>query len=1448
MKRQKLKKVLAAALSAAMVVTGINLPTFQQIKAEETTVDTTVAVPLDAAAKADAISEPYYSSAEAVSSPKLSIPEEDWTDKKEIVYQEGISGVKNPGNFDMTFTLGIDEAGYQSLAAKEDNYLKIQGVVKLGAKWTWTQSEDIPYLTADKFTKAGDVYTTPVTIQFRDKDADDLMGIYIELVGTGFEGVATVSDLKLTEVKVAATTEQQIYSNDQSADQLVDFSTIQATDEEDWEKTIAQMDYDEKAAEKNAVAGEKIVVRAKVTAGKDLMESLEAEGSYIKVQSVVKTGDDWEWCQGDDYPYLDKAAFKENEDGTYTADIESKYSACKANLIQAVIFRFVGKVAKGTVNVSNVTIANIVSKDESLPAKDPTVVEDFEAYETGSDAGWKNETGWRYDGGDILPVVAENINGSKALKLNLDYSKNSAETWSEAKIKKDFPDGFDISAYNQITYDLIYPETLDNFKVKVYAENVEAKKAVIDKDVTPDTVETLDNGLKKASVVVKFSPTELPMTKLTIGTVGVSTKFIGDVYIDNITLSQNDPSKDFVEITSKVTETPAQADLTKMPTEVALADENASENTAALFSYLKGLSDNHQVLFGHQNDTHKSVRSEAKNGDVCDITGSISGLVGIDTLSLSGKEMGEASSDIAVEKAIEIGKKAAAEGAIITLSGHIPNMSTDKITQKADGSYEFVNCDFNETKDLSNNCSQEVLPGGKYNDRFNAYLDIIVKYAKGLGDIPVLFRPLHECDGGWFWWGSATTDPETYKALYRYVVDYLQANGVNNFLYVYSPGGPVLDTEKYLLRYPGDDYIDIMAFDYYDDYNSYPAEYSDEFFGNLEKTCTNLKTLADSRGKIAAISETGSRVMKKDGSDNEGILVKDNPFKGHNWYKQVGDIAAKTGMPYWMAWANFGDTNFYVPYKYNDTLGQEQINDFIDYYNDDASIFANGTNFYDKAAQTAVKNTTVKNAKGYLVNLFSKAVIKQPTTVLANVKNADKVQVLFENPTTGIKVLVDAQQLEPTASDVTKDTYAATLTAEDLEKLEKTDVGKVSLVADNKKLVTIDFISFNKDKDTLPKNVVDNFELYYGDNDYLNGTFSENSAAGCSSSFSIDSENKASGNYGGSFDFTLKSAGSEVWTGRMKSLPYTDYSEYNALTFWLKPDGKDKKTIIQLCANGEDFEVNVHDFIKTTDAKYVTIPFDQFVGKKSGKGKLDSKNLSKFAVWCNSTPGEETNLSSSIVFDDIQFVKADLSKLDVNADGYALTDKPVTTAVEVPAPATVTGVKSAAYTDSTIKLTWKAAKNATGYEVQRYNDKKKAYVTVAKTKSTSYTDKKLTASTGYKYRVRAYNSSKTGSFSSVVKAYTCPKKVTGLSAKATAKQVKISWKKQSGVSGYYVYRSTKKNGTYKQIAKVKGNSYTDKKVKKKTTYYYTVKAYKTVSGKTYTGAATSPKSVKTKSK
>ena len=76
--------------------------------------------------------------------------------------------------------------------------------------------------------------------------------------------------------------------------------------------------------------------------------------------------------------------------------------------------------------------------------------------------------------------------------------------------------------------------------------------------------------------------------------------------------------------------------------------------------------------------------------------------------------------------------------------------------------------------------------------------------------------------------------------------------------------------------------------------------------------------------------------------------------------------------------------------------------------------------------------------------------------------------------------------------------------------------------------------------------------------------------------------------------------------------------------------------------------------------------------------------------------------------------------------------------------------------------------------------------------------------------------------------------------------IDFKWSKSSGVTGYVVYYSTSKNGSYKKLATVKGTSYSTKKFDDADTYYFKVRAYtKTSDGNVYS-AYSSVKSVTVK--
>ena len=104
--------------------------------------------------------------------------------------------------------------------------------------------------------------------------------------------------------------------------------------------------------------------------------------------------------------------------------------------------------------------------------------------------------------------------------------------------------------------------------------------------------------------------------------------------------------------------------------------------------------------------------------------------------------------------------------------------------------------------------------------------------------VPILWRPLHEASGGWFWWGAQGAAP--YIQLWKYLYDQLtNVYGCSNLIWVWN--GQAADW------YPGDEYVDIIGVDIYADAHSYSAQNA-KFAELLEYPKTN---------KITALTENG---------------------------------------------------------------------------------------------------------------------------------------------------------------------------------------------------------------------------------------------------------------------------------------------------------------------------------------------------------------------------------------------------------------------------------------------------------------------------------------------------------------------------------------------------------------------------------------------------------------
>ena len=187
-------------------------------------------------------------------------------------------------------------------------------------------------------------------------------------------------------------------------------------------------------------------------------------------------------------------------------------------------------------------------------------------------------------------------------------------------------------------------------------------------------------------------------------------------------------------------------------------------------------------------------------------------------------------------------------------------------------------------------------------------------------------------------------------------------------------------------------------------------------------------------------------------------------------------------------------------------------------------------------------------------------------------------------------------------------------------------------------------------------------------------------------------------------------------------------------------------------------------------------------------------------------------------------------------------------------PPKVTNLKSSKRTYNSITLSWDKIDNVTGYKVYRYDVKTESYKlikTISNASTTSYTNSKLTSATKYLYKVRSYkivnNKTHNGDYSSSLAATTKPPTPTVKLTSPSTKKIKLTWTNiSSRTTGYNIYMATSKNGTYKNIGSTSKKSFTKGSLKKGKTYYFKVRAYRTIDGKKVYSSYSSIKSIKCK--
>ncbi len=259
-------------------------------------------------------------------------------------------------------------------------------------------------------------------------------------------------------------------------------------------------------------------------------------------------------------------------------------------------------------------------------------------------------------------------------------------------------------------------------------------------------------------------------------------------------------------------------------------NRNATKGAKELLSYLCDVAGK-KIITGQ----HTQTKDMEEIGHIFDKTGKRPKLRGFELLSYSPNiDYEESSFECLKEVYDNRGTLKTAmdwarsdKGGILTFSFHwfSPMYGSDK-------SFYTEHTSFDPEKVL-----EEGTPERKafYHD-----MDVIADLLKPFcdEDIPVLWRPFHESDGTWFWWGSKgpVVAMELYKLMFDY---YVNEKHLDNLLWVWNAKTPE--------AYPGDDKVDVISIDIYlPEYK--PTDYKDEYEELVNNTTKN---------KVAALAEIG---------------------------------------------------------------------------------------------------------------------------------------------------------------------------------------------------------------------------------------------------------------------------------------------------------------------------------------------------------------------------------------------------------------------------------------------------------------------------------------------------------------------------------------------------------------------------------------------------------------
>lgn len=292
---------------------------------------------------------------------------------------------------------------------------------------------------------------------------------------------------------------------------------------------------------------------------------------------------------------------------------------------------------------------------------------------------------------------------------------------------------------------------------------------------------------------------------------------------------------------------PADEKLTNLSPTRTLSNPKASDSAKRLYSYLCDIYGNH-IIAGQQeycgshnynswNDPDTFIKdNEAEFEYIFEKTGKQPAIRGIDFLAYNTTSDWR---DNAPERCIEWTNK---YKGIATVTWHW-NVPTEEGSTETAFYVESASATY-----TTFSISKALTEGTWENEVLMADIDLIAQELTKLkkADVPILWRPLHEAEGAWFWWGAE--GPEPCKELYRLLYDKLTNEyGLDNLIWVWT--GYTFPTSS--AWYPGDDVVDIVGYDKYNAVDGLPN------LSSISSTFYSLVQSTDGK-KMVAMSENDS--------------------------------------------------------------------------------------------------------------------------------------------------------------------------------------------------------------------------------------------------------------------------------------------------------------------------------------------------------------------------------------------------------------------------------------------------------------------------------------------------------------------------------------------------------------------------------------------------------------